>query len=347
MTLTSFDMQAFLNQLAEQPQARNQLRGLLLNDALQTWPERMEQLTGSVNRLAEAQLQAETRLTRLETAVKRLAEAQLQTETRLTRLEAGVQALAEAQQRTEARLEELAAAQQRTEARLEELAAAQQRTEARLEQLAAAQRHTETQVAELAAALRQAEQRLTRLEEAVQALLEAQRRTEIQMQRFHETMDSFQTWQRGEAGRRDGERYERLIARRALSLFLGGDGDSPLEYAVRQRLAELLHRLPDLGVLSDEDNPLLADLVWWKGDQVAVVEVTQQVNSNDVVRAGRRSETLRRAGVAAFGAVIGEDWMAEDTRQLAKTRAVEWKVGDDLSAGFLDFRQLPALSQNE
>ena len=69
----------------------------------------------------------------LKGSVERLAEAQVRTEERLERLEAAVEKLAEAQARTEARVEELAQAQARTEVAVERLAEAQARMEKRLD----------------------------------------------------------------------------------------------------------------------------------------------------------------------------------------------------------------------
>ena len=74
-----------------------------------------------------------------------------------------------------------------------------------------------------------------------------------------------------------------------------------------------------------EEDPFLADLLWWKGEQVAVVEVSVQVDGEDVARAGRRADILRQA------------W-APEAREQALARQVEWKVGPDLSAGLLAFR---------
>ncbi|MDH3603319.1 MAG: hypothetical protein OEU26_27210, partial [Candidatus Tectomicrobia bacterium] len=65
-----------------------------------------------------------------------------------------------------------------------------------------------------------------------------------------------------------------------------------------------------------------------------------QVDSNDIIRAARRAATLQRAGAQAMGMVIGEGWAAADTRQRADARAVQCKVGDDLSDGFVTFRRL-------
>ena len=252
---------------------------------------------------------------------------------RFDRLTAVVEQLAQAQQRTEVRLEQLAQAQQQTEARLDErleswrkpssarkLAQAQQRTEARLEQLAQAQQQTEVMI---------------------QELVQAQRRTEVQVQALVVGLDRLDDWQRGEAGRREGERYERTIIRRAPVLFQGGEGGALDQPLVQQRLSELLSSLPAADLLADDEDPSLADLLWWKGDQVAVIEVSLQVDSNNIIRAARRAATLQRAGAQAMGMVIGEGWAAADTRQRADARAVQCKVGDDLSDGFMTFRRLP------
>ena len=64
-----------------------------------------------------------------------------------------------------------------------------------------------------------------------------------------------------------------------------------------------------------EEDPFLADLLWWKGEQVAVVEVSVQVDGEDVARAGRRADTLRQAGAQALAVVIGEAWAPEAREQ--------------------------------
>ncbi|GIV17414.1 MAG: hypothetical protein KatS3mg022_2849 [Armatimonadota bacterium] len=207
----------------------------------------------------------------------------------------------------------LAAAQQRTEQRLEELAAAQQRTEQRLEELAAAQQRTEQTLAELIEAQRHMAQDLRRLVE----------------------------WQRGEAGRRDGERYEQNTIRRAVAIFAGGQGgaaDQPhVQAALYQWLADVYHN----EVIDPARDPSLADIIWWKGDEVVVVEVSQKVDAQDVRRARQRAETLREAGVKATPVVIGEDWAATDTQALAQEEGVEWMIGQHgLSQGLLRFRRL-------
>jgi hypothetical protein len=73
-----------------------------------------------------------------------------------------------------------------------------------------------------------------------------------------------------------------------------------------------------------------------------VVEVSRHVNGQDVVRAAQRATTLRQAGAQAVAVVIGEAWATADSRDRALARQVEWKVGADLSEGFVSLRQVPS-----
>ena len=79
---------------------------------------------------------------------------------------------------------------------------------------------------------------------------------------------------------------------------------------------------------------------WWKGEQLAVVEVSLQIDGDDINRVTQRTNTLRRGGIQARAIVIGEDWATRDTQERARALKVDWKVGDDLSSGFLAFRRL-------
>ncbi len=88
-----------------------------------------------------------------------------------------------------------------------------------------------------------------------------------------------------------------------------------------------------------EDDPFLADLIWWKGEQVAIIEVSLQVDRQDVSRAERRANTLKRSGAHAIAVVIGEQWATPEAREQAQVRQVEWAVDADLSEGFLSFRR--------
>ena len=137
-----------------------------------------------------------------------------------------VRDLVEAQQRTEERIGRLDGGMDRVEAALERLIEAQQRTENALQP--------------------QGEQ--------IQALTQARQRTEDELRWVV-------SWQRGEAVRRDGERYEREIIRRAPALFNGGQGGVPDHPAVQRRLAEQLRSLLAQGVFESVEDPFLADLL--------------------------------------------------------------------------------------
>ena len=195
-------------------------------------------------------------------------------------------------------------------------------------------------VRDLATAQQRTEVGLQRQGTQVQSLIGAQQRTEEELRRLV-------IWQRGESGRRDGERYERETLRRAPALFNGGQGGAPDQPWVQQQLTEQLSALMERGMFEVEEDPFLADLLWWKGEQVAVVEISLQVNGYDVVRAARRAGTLRRAGAQALAVVIGEDWATPESQERALARHVAWKVGSDLSEDFLTFRRTPSEAPGE
>jgi hypothetical protein len=147
-------------------------------------------------------------------------------------------------------------------------------------------------------------------------------------------------WQKGEAGRRRGERYERNIIRRAPLLFGGGAGGTTDTPQVQERLGRWLRDLFDREtLLPPEEDPTLADLIWWKGDQVVVAEVSITVDETDVRRAVRRARTLRSLGVDAAPAVIGKEWDASETRALAEELGVWWLVRGVPSEAFRAFRK--------
>lgn len=206
-----------------------------------------------------------------------------------------------------------------------------------------------TVVKELAQAQRRTEEGLQRQGEQIQDLITAQQRIGEQIQdlvkaqqRTEEELRRLVSWQWGEDGRRKGKAYEREVIRRAPFLFNGGQGGSADQPWVQQRLTELLETLLGNGLPEKEDDPFLADLLWWKGERIAVVEISLQVNGYDVDRAARRAATLTRAGAQALAVVIGDAWANYDAEDHATDRRVEWKIGPHLSEGFLAFRRAPA-----
>jgi hypothetical protein len=210
-------------------------------------------------------------------------------------------------------------------------------------------------VRDLTIAQQRTEEALQRHGQQIEALIQAQQRTEetfrqygeqiqalfLTLHRTEEALQQLINWQRGEVGRRDGERYERDMIRSAPALLSGGRGGAADHPSVQLRLTEQLRPLLTGEEWAPEKNPFLADLIWWKGEQVAIIEISTQVNGYDVLRASERAETLRQAGAQAVAIVIGDEWANLDSRLRAKARQVEWKVGSDLSEGFLKFRRAP------
>ena len=340
-----------------------------LAEAQQRTEQQVQALAKRIEELVEAQRRTEQQVAELaeaqrqiEQQVAELMAAQRRTEEEVRALATQVRELAEAQRRTEQQVAELAEAQRRTEQQVAELAEAQRRTEQQVAELMAAQRRTEeevralaTQVRELAEAQRRTEQQVAELAEAqrrteqqVTELTTAQQQTERQMaelaamqQRMEQVLLRLVEWQQGEAGRREGERYERRTIARAPNLFLGGEGGAPSDPDVRRRLTRWLHPLYQQGVTPDPPaDPFLADLIWWKGDEVVLVEISQRVDAQDIRRARQRADTLRQAGVNVTPVVIGEEWATPESQVTAQAELVEWFVSGGSSQGFLRFRRL-------
>jgi len=315
-----------LELLRTDPSFREEVRRLVLTDELLALPSKFDQLVAVVRELAEIQRQQGEQIRSLMEAQKRteeqvrvLAEAQRRTEEQLQRQAEQIQALTEAQRRTEEQL-------QRQAEQIQALAEAQRRTEEQL------QRQAE-QVRALTETQRRTEEQLQALTQQVSALVAAQSRME-------EAFQWLINWQRGEMGRREGERYERHVIRRAPILFNGGEGGSPYEPMIQQRLASMLSREQREQLFHDEEgDPFLADLIWWKDGQVAVVEISLQVDGYDVIRASRRAQTLRNASIQAIAVVIGRDWANPDAYDAAIRYRVEWLIGLEMSEGLRRFRE--------
>lgn len=204
-----------------------------------------------------------------------------------------------------------------------------------VKELAEAQRRTDAQIAELVEAQRRTDARVDELTGIVQELVQISRDALRRLERL-------ENWQQGETGRREGERYEREVVARAPALFYGGTGGGKGEPHVREQVGRWLMPLFRQGIDIDPQNdPLLADLIWWKGDRVMVVEVGLELGVNDVRRAKARAQTLRQVGVDATPVVIGEEWGTPDSEAIAQQEGVEWYVRGGLSMGFLEFRKLP------
>ncbi|GIV08752.1 MAG: hypothetical protein KatS3mg019_0843 [Fimbriimonadales bacterium] len=186
-------------------------------------------------------------------------------------------------------------------------------------------------------------QRVERVEQDVAETKQRVERLEVGLNETRQGVNRLESWQQGESGRRVGEEYERKIARRARRIFGPGDGGSP-KYSERVQL-QLDRWMVQAGMLDDMDeeiDPLEADLIWWKGNRVAVTEISIKVDKDDVYRAKRRAEALGKTGQETIPVVIGSEWAHPETEQLAHREGVAWRVGNKFSESLIAYRQLDA-----
>ena len=235
----------------------------------------------------------------------------------------------------------------RIEAALDRLAEAQVRTEERVG-------HLETAVEALAEAQRCTEERLGRLETAVEALAEAQRRTEERVEalaeaqrRTEERLNSLVDT----VGRLRGDVFE-LKYRDRVDVYFG-----PLlrrvKFVQKRSLEDLLE-----SQLTHEEllDVLRLDLLVGgqprrrepRKDALLAVEVSAVIDRNDVERARRRCELLRKAGLEVIPAVAGED-LTRGAEESAAKQCVA-VIRDGTTAGWeeaLAHWLLPAPAERE
>lgn len=211
----------------------------------------------------------------------------------------------------------------------------------RMDRLEATVSHLAEIVADLAASQRRAEERLGQVEEHLGRIEAALEKLTVSHVALDASVGKISLWQMGEDGRRKGGQDERRIQRRAHHLFYGGNGGGLHYEGVYRHLIDLLDRIPRNGhIVSEEADPLLSDLLWWKGDRYALAEISVKVDRLDVLRAAQRAATLRQGGVNVLAVVLGDEWTADETLLLARDEGVAWKVGDDLSPELLAYRQI-------
>ena len=243
------------------------------------WQTPMWELVEAIERDMREQLAVRRQdFEALTNAVEQLAEAQRRTGERLDRVEVAVAQLAEAQRRTEERLEALAEVQRRTEERLDrlevvvaQLAEAQRRTEERLEALAEAQRRTEEQIQGLERRLRKVENKLSDIDGRT---LEA---------RYRERATS----------------YFGPLLRRLRVVDLYSLEEELVAHLAPEEFNELLWL--DLVVRGQLRQHPEEPEVW------LAVEVSSVVDREDVARARRRADLLRRVGYRVVPVVAGQD----------------------------------------
>jgi len=318
MAFTVEDFEDMLRILERNPEWQERMRRAILSRELLELPERLLAL---VQQLIESDARNSAQIAELTRTVQRHDEA-------IATLIQTVQRHNEILLRHDELIAELIQTVQRHDALIAELIQTVQRQGEQIAELTrTVRRHDEI--------LQRHDERIAELVQVVRELAEAQRRTEARLERLENRLE-------GEIGRQSGERYEREVVASAPVFFYGGQGGGLGNPMVQDQLRQWLQPLFEQGVeISHLANPFRADIIWWKGDRVMVVEVGIKVSRDDVNRAAARAELLRRAGVNATPAVIGEEWGLPDVQALAQQEGVEWFVGDGLSQGFLEFRKLP------
>lgn len=339
MAFTVEDFEDMLRILEQNPEWQERMRRAILSRELLELPERLLSL---VQQLIESDARNSAQIAELTRTVQRhdaLIAELIQT---VQRHDALIAELIQTVQRQGEQIAELTRTVQRHDELIAELIQTVQRHDALIAELIQTVQRQGEQISELTRTvqrhdeiLRRHDEQIAELVQVVRELAEAQRRTEARLERLENRLE-------GEIGRQSGERYEREVVASAPVFFYGGQGGGLGNLMVQDQLRQWLQPLFEQGVeISNLANPFRADIIWWKGDRVMVVEVGIKVSRDDVNRAAARAELLRRAGVNATPAVIGEEWGLPDVQALAQQEGVEWFVGDGLSQGFLEFRKLP------
>ena len=329
--------------MATIPQIRNRL--------LEGFPEPQADLLAHVFVESQDQLVTKAELNELTGVVKDLAVAQGRTEQRVGELvvaqgrtEQRVEELAVAQGRTEQRVEELALAQGRTEQRVEELALAQGRTEQRVEELAVAQGRTEQRVEELAVAQGRTEQRVEELviaqgrtekrvetlavaqgttEQSLWALTESHNQTQQELRGLTKTVQEFVAEQKQKRIRLDDSdgRTLELLLRTRLPAYLGPHMRKCRVITVEQILDTVEGRL----TIEEIEDLLRIDILATAEVDGTLMhlagEVSRTAHKQDVVRALRRAEHLRKAGLPTI-AFVACDAITHKTAELASREKV-------------------------
>ena len=214
------------------------------------------------------------------------------------------------------------------------------RIEAALDRLAEAQVRTEERVGHLETAVEALAEAQRRTEERVGALAEAQRRTEERLNSLVDTV-----------GRLRGDVFE-LKYRDRVDVYFG-----PLlrrvKFVQKRSLEDLLE-----SQLTHEEllDVLRLDLLVGgqprrrepRKDALLAVEVSAVIDRNDVERARRRCELLRKAGLEVIPAVAGED-LTRGAEESAAKQCVA-VIRDGTTAGWeeaLAHWLLPAPAERE
>jgi len=348
MPFTVEEFRDLVQLLEARPEWRAELRRLILTEELLTLPQIVQQLTQRVNSLVEQMISLTQR-------VESLTEQMISLTQRVDSLTQRVDSLTEQMisltqrvdsltQRVDSLTEQMISLTQRVDSltqRVDSLTEQMISLTQRVDSLTQRVDSLTEQMISLTQRVDSLTEQMSSLTQRVDLLTEQMISLTQQVSELTQQVRALVEWQRGEAGRREGERYERSVIKRAPMFFSGGAGGATDDARVQERLSKWLRSILDSDrFLEPDEDPTLSDLIWWKGEQVVVVEASLKVNGDDVMRAVKRAKTLQSAGVNATPVVIGEDWANLEARELAKEKGVWWMVGGIPSEGFISFRRL-------
>ncbi|MCX8062394.1 MAG: hypothetical protein N3D16_07420, partial [Anaerolineales bacterium] len=184
-------------------------------------------------------------------------------------------------------------------------------TEQRVEELAEAQKRNEERLARAEERLAGVEDRLARLEQIVAELIEAQKKTEEKLQKLTERVDLLSI----QVDELRGDMLEMRYRQRAFSYF-----GKIISRAQVVDLQEIWDDYIEPNLSEEEREDLLSLDLMVRGklnrafvEQVGVselwlaVEISGVVDQNDVKRARRRADHLRKAGLTVLPVAAGRE----------------------------------------
>ncbi|HXE73613.1 MAG TPA: hypothetical protein VNO81_13210 [Candidatus Nitrosotenuis sp.] len=308
--MTIQDVEELIELVRRDPVLRRRVLEALLSEELLQLPAALERLTEQVSRLVDQVAHLVERQERLEERQERLEERQERLEERQERLEERQERLEERQERLEERL-----------ARLEETVQRfAESTERRFEEMDRRFAEMDRRFAEIDRRFEEMDRRFAEID---RRFAEIDRRFEEIDRRFDRLeirLDRVEGWALEDRYERQAYAYFGRRLRRIRPVPKG---------KLEEMLGETLTR-EDLEELFLADLVICGRTLETEREVYVVLEVSATIDLEDVERAARRAEVLRRAGLACIPAVGGVQ-AAERALEEARRRRVAVTVDGQLS----------------
>ena len=271
MAFTVSDIDDLVRLLAEHPEWRARLRPLILGDEMLQIPTHMDRVEAALERSTE-------RMDRIEAALGNLTAAADRSTERMDRIEATLEAVGRRVQDLTAAADRSTERMDRIEATIEHLTAAADRSTERMDRIEATIEHLSQEISRLAAAILD----LTRRSDRTDGELGNIRGDLLEMKFDRNIGNWLRTWMR----------KPRKVEMDDLDLL-----DSAVSQgSVTEQEAAQVAALD--AVVQGRDRVTMAEFM-------LAIEISQTINVDDVDRANRRAEILRRAGYDVLPFVLG------------------------------------------